>query len=634
MQVPIMKESKPGVGVLAYGYEAVARGALEADVKVVSGYPGTPSSGALAALASVADEAGIHVEWSTNERVAMETAWGAASNGMRALCTVNHLGTNVIVDALKYTANYGVRGGLVLFAGDDVGANTSAIESDSRVLAESADIPVLSPSSAEEARMMARYAFTLSEELGCPVLLRSVCQLMMQRSIVPVGTIEKAENEPEFAPNPRRVVMFEPGTMAAVTIHRFLHENLPKAVQLLSEQGFDHVEPHDRAKLGIVCCGALYPVLKEALSRCGASVSILKVGAIHPLNEELIVDFAKKKEALLVLEEGEAFVELRVQALLGRRNIAVPVHGRLSGDIPFGGELFVKDCEAIVRKLTGMAAADIDNSGMLDYLAERNLTLCAGCSHIGVFYAIRKALDAYNDGEYVAVSDAGCAFMGILTPAKSITSATNMGGAISFASGVAHSGSKVPVFALCGDGGFLHGGISGLANAVFNRANIVIMLLDNSTLGNTGLQPTGCTGSNVVGQEVPRVDLEGICRSMGVPSIQKIQPLHTQETIDAIQAALAAPKPAVIIAEEPCVLNRLRAEKAQKKPRRTAVVNTETCTRCGRCMELYCSGISWPGYRQDGCETQPIVSKELCSACGLCVDVCDAGAISIMEVES
>lgn len=633
MQVPIMKECKPGAGVLAYGYEAVARGALEADVKVVSGYPGTPSSGALAALASVADEAGIHVEWSTNERVAMETAWGAASNGMRALCTVNHLGTNVIVDALKYTANYGVRGGLVLFAGDDVGANTSAIESDSRVLAESADIPVLSPSCAEEARIMTRYAFTLSEELGCPVLLRSVCQLMMQRSLVPVGAPEKTGNEPGFAPNPRRVVMFEPGTMAAVTIHRFLHDNLPKAGRLLSEQGFDRAEANDRAKLGVVCCGALYPVLKEALSRCGAEAAILKLGVIHPLNEDLIADFAKDKETLLVLEEGEAFAELRIQALLGRRNICVPVRGRLSGDIPFGGELFVRECEAVVRKLTGMAASDMDENGMLDYLAERNLTLCAGCSHMGVFYAIRKALDAYNGGKYVAVSDAGCAFMGILTPAKSITSATNMGGAISFASGVAHAGGTVPVLALCGDGGFLHGGISGLANAVFNQANIVIMLLDNSTLGNTGLQPTGCTGSNAVGRKVPRVDLEGICRSMGVPFIRKVQPLHAQETIDAIRSALDAPKPAVIIAEEPCVLNRLRAEKARKRTRRVAVVRTEACTRCGRCMELYCSGISWPEYRRDDCVTHPVVSAELCSACGLCKDVCTAGAISMMEVE-
>ncbi|HWQ06148.1 MAG TPA: indolepyruvate ferredoxin oxidoreductase subunit alpha, partial [Feifaniaceae bacterium] len=587
--IPIMKETKPGTGVLAYGYEAVARGALEADVRVVSGYPGTPSSGALAALASVAEEAGIHVEWATNERVAMETAWGAASNGMRAMCTVNHLGTNVIVDALKYTANYGVRGGLVLFAGDDVGANTSAIESDSRVLAESADLPILCPSSAEEARVMTKYAFSLSESLGCPVLVRSVCQLMMQRSLVPVGSIERAHNEPDFAPNPRRVVMFEPGTMPAVTIHRYLHQNLAVAAELLKQQGFDREELQTEAKVGILCCGELRAVVHEAMERCGVSASVLQLGVIHPLDESLIAAFAKKIDTLIVAEEGEAFVELRVQALLGKRAIATPVVGRLSGDIPFGGELFTADFEALLRRVSGLPAADPDESGAVGYLAERGLTLCAGCAHMGVFYAIRKALEEKNGGRYVAFSDAGCAFMGILTPAKSITSATNMGGAISFASGVAHSGSKVPALALCGDGGFLHGGISALANAVFNQAQIVVLLLDNGTLGNTGLQPTGCTGTNAVGKRVPRIDLEGICRSMGVPFVTSVQPLDVPETMDAILEALDAPKPAVIIAKEPCVLNRLREEKAAHQNKCVAAVDSETCTRCGKCMELYCS---------------------------------------------
>ncbi|MEN6420202.1 MAG: indolepyruvate ferredoxin oxidoreductase subunit alpha [Clostridiaceae bacterium] len=631
--VPIMKETEPGTGVLAYGYEAVARGALEADVRVVSGYPGTPSSGALAALASVAKEAGIHVEWATNERVAMETAWGAASNGMRALCTVNHLGTNVIVDALKYTANYGVRGGLVLFAGDDVGANTSAIESDSRVLAESADMPILCPSSAEEARVMTKYAFSLSENLGCPVLVRSVCQLMMQRTVVPVGALERAENEPAFAPNPRRVVMFEPGTMPAVTIHRYLHKNLALARELLSKEAFDYELPQPGAKLGIVSCGEMRSVLREAMARCGVSASVLQLGVIHPLDEERIAAFAKSVDCLIVAEEGEAFVELRVQALLGRRAIKTPVLGRLSGDIPFGGELFSQGFEALLRRVYGLPEADPDTSGAVSYLAERGLTLCAGCAHMGVFYAIRKALEEKNGGQYVAFSDAGCAFMGILTPAKSITSATNMGGAISFASGVAHSGSKVPVLALCGDGGFLHGGISALANAVFNEAQIVVLLLDNGTLGNTGLQPTGCTGSNVVGERVPRVDLEGICRSMGVPSVVCVQPLDVAETKSAIQQALDAPKPAVIIAKEPCVLNRIREEKAENQRKRLAVINPNACTRCGQCMELYCSAIVWPEYKRVKCSSQPEISNSLCSACGLCTSVCGAGAISIAEVK-
>lgn len=626
MQVSIMKEQRAGAGVLAYGYEAVARGALEADVKVVSGFPGTPSSGALEALASVAQEAGIHVEWATNERVALETAWGTAMDGQRSMCTMNHLGINVVMDALKYCNNYGVTGGMVVFVGDDVGANTSAIESDSRVLAASADVPVLTPATAEEAREMTRYAFDLSEELGCPVVVRSVCQLMMARTVVTVGALEKHPHESNFVPNPRRVVMYEPGTMAAVTIHRFLHRNLERAGGLLREKAYDRTELTG-AKLGVICCGVSYSIVKAALRRCGVEASLLKIGVVNPLDEQLIASFASQVETLAVVEEGEAFVEQRVLAVLGRQGLKKKVYGRLSGDIPFGGELFVGDCEKFLRAVSGGEAWEPAANSMQPYLAERNLTLCGGCGHMGVFYALRKTMEAVNGGKYVAFSDAGCAFMGILTPAKSLTSATNMGGGISFACGVADAGSKEPVFALCGDGGFLHGGVSALANAVLNRADIVVILLDNSTLGNTGLQPTGCTGKNAVGQVVPKVDLEGLCASLGVPHVATVDPLKTGDTIQAIREALEAPKPAVIVARQPCVLNRLKEEKKAGLPKKTAKVDAALCRKCGKCMELYCAAILREN--RDGATR---IRDDLCSACGMCCEVCGAHAISIVEV--
>lgn len=627
MQASIMTEKVAGTKVLAYGYEAVARGALEAGVKVVAGYPGTPSSGALNALASVGGNEGIHVELSTNERVAYELAWGAAMNGQRALCTVNHLGTNVIMDALKYSANYGVTGGLVLFAGDDVGANTSAIESDSRVLAESADIPILCPSTADEARSMTKYAFELSEELGCPVLVRSVCQLMMARTLVQIGEITTTGNKSGFAPNPRRVVMYQPGTMAAVTIHRYMHENLNKAGRLLTAKAYDYIEPEEEAQLGIIACGVSYSLAMEAMARSGIKAAVLKVNVVNPLDEGLICKFANMVNELVVLEEGEAFVEQRVLSILGKLGLAKKVIGRLSGDIPFGGELFINDYIALLSRLSEKEVKL--ETGDVPYLSERNLTLCGGCSHLGVFYSIRKVLEQENQGKYLAFADAGCAFMGILTPAKSLTSATNMGGAISFASGVAHSGSDAPVLALCGDGGFLHGGISALANAVFNKAQIVVILLDNGTLGNTGLQPTASTGCNLVGQSVPKTDLAAICRDMGVLHVQSVDPYLVDETMDALRAALNAPKPAVIVAKQPCVLNRQKKEKKEGQKPRSAKVDNTKCTDCGSCMELYCSGICWEEREADG---KPKII-EACSACGLCAQLCPTGAISIMEDE-
>lgn len=626
--VAILREKTPGTAVLAYGYEAVARGALEADVKVVSGYPGTPSSGCTQALAEIAKEENIHVEWATNERVALETAWGAAMNGQRSMCTMNHLGMNVVMDCLKYCNNYGVTAGMVIFAGDDVGANTSAIESDSRVLASAADVPVLCPATPDEARQMTACAFELSEELGCPVVVRSVCQLMMTQSAVPVGERRRVPHESGFKPNPRRVVMYEPGTMAAVTIHRFIHGNLEKCCGLLREKQFDRVEAAE-GEIGLICCGVSYSLAKAALGRMGVQAPVLKLSSINPLPEDLIASFAQRVQTLLVLEEGEAFVEERVMALLERRGIARPVLGRIHRDIPYGGELFVGDLERILYKvLLDRDYCPADNA-MKPFLPERNLTLCGGCGHMGVFYALRKALQAYNGGHYAAFADAGCSFMGILTPANSIHSATNMGGCISFASGVAHTADpKVPTIALCGDGGFIHGGVSALVNAVFNEANLVVILLDNAALGNTGVQPTGCTGSNVVGNTVPKVDLEALCRSIGVPYVDTVDPLHLAETETALKKALDAPKPAVIVARQPCVITRLKAEKKAGLPKRTAVVDADKCRRCGGCGELYCAAVIRSSH------SKTTIREDLCSACGMCVETCQNGAISVVEVQT
>ena len=624
----ILKEKTPGTGVLAYGYEAVARGALEADVKVVSGYPGTPSSGCTQALAAVAKEETIHIEWSTNERVALEVAWGAAMDGQRSMCTMNHLGMNVVMDCLKYCNNYGVTAGMVVFVGDDVGANTSAIESDSRVLASAADVPVLCPSTPDEARQMTAYAFDLSEALGCPVVIRSVCQLMMAQSVVPVGERRRVPHESGFKPNPRRVVMFEPGTMAAVTIHRYIHQNLEKCRLLLSTKGFDHVDAAE-GQVGLICCGVSYSLTKAALRRMGVSAPVLKLSCVNPINEDLVASFSENLDTVLVLEEGEAFIEERVAALLQRRGMTQKVLGRLSKDIAYGGELFVGDLERILRKVLLDEHYDPADYAMKPFLSERNLTLCAGCGHMGVFYALRKAMADYNGGKYAAFADAGCSFMGILTPAQSINSATNMGGCISFASGVAYTADpKIPTIALCGDGGFLHGGISGLANAVFNKANLVVILLDNSALGNTGLQPTGCTGRNAVADPVPKVDLEALCRSVGVPYVDTVNPLKLADTKESIIKAMDAPKPAVIVARQPCVITRLKNEKKTGMTPKKAVVDSDRCQRCGDCGDLFCAAI----IRSDRDKT--VIRSDLCSACGMCVETCKNGAISVVEVQA
>lgn len=637
MNQNIMQENKVGTGVLAYGYEAVARGALEADVRVVAGFPGTPSSGALQALASVSQENNFHVEWSTNEKVAMEVTWGAAMNGQRALCTVNHLGANVIVDALRFAVNYGVRGGLVLFVGDDIGANTSAIEADTRFTGSAADMPILEPSTRQEALEMARYAFKLSEELGTPVMLRSVNQVMMSRGLVTVGEIERDERPSEFVTSPRRFSLMKPGVIGAVAVHRFLHLNLLEAQKILLNQEYDQFYQQEQASVGLIGCGVCYSLAKEALDRMGLSdqVSLLKLGVLNPLNQELITNFINSVDTVLVLEEGEAYVEQNVQAIAGRLGISKQILGRLTKTIPIGGELLIPDIIRGIENAFTVSGQSIPNPIeipiALSPLEERTMTLCAGCPHMGTFYGLRKAVEEVSGGKYVAVSDAGCAFMGILSPARTLDSATNMGGAIGLASGAALSGSEVPVIAVVGDGGMLHGGLPALINAVYNKAPIVVLLLDNHTLANTGLQPTANSGQNATGKKAPSVDLAGICREAGVPFITTVNPLHADKTKKAITQALQAPKPAVVVLEEPCMLLRLKEEKAENLAPKKVEVVPELCTSCGDCMKLFCPAIYWEGPHSPENNTLPVILTDICTGCDLCVEVCTYDAIIAKE---
>lgn len=629
--------AEPGTQVLAYGYEAVARGAFEANVKLVSGFPGSPASGALEALASIAVEEDMHVEWSTNEKVALEAAWGAAMNGQRAMCVVNHLGANVIADPLKHSVNYGVTGGLVLFVGDDIGANTSAIEADSRQLAHSANMPVLTPSTHEEALEMTKRAFEISEELGCPVMLRSVCQLMMSKTAVRVGKREKTSNESGFAPNPRRVVMFESGVMPAVTIHRFMYDNLSRAGVRLSGCGYDRLELKQDAKVGLIACGALYRLAKEAIRRIGASeyVSVLKLGVVNPLNEELTTELLRSVSGVLVLEEGEPYVEGMVMEAASKRKTDCVISGRLDGTVPFGGELFLHGIMHALAAVLRRWNVEFDASQIPEVqgggLQERTLTLCAGCSHLGAFYALRQAFSYKTGGEYVAVSDAGCAFMGILNPAKTLNSATDMGGAIGLASGVALSGSEVPVIAVVGDGGFIHGGINALINAVYNNAEIIVVILNNGTLGNTGLQSTACTGRNAVNAPSVKIRLEELCKAAGVPFVRSADPYKVDDMVDAIKEAANAPKPAVIVANQVCVLNRGKEGGGSETALVQANIEYQKCTRCMKCMQLYCAALSVKNV--NGEQTRPEIDGNICSGCGMCKEICQQGAITMAKTE-
>jgi indolepyruvate ferredoxin oxidoreductase alpha subunit len=631
----VIELSSVGSRVLAYGYEAVARGALEADVRLVAGFPGNPASGTLRTLSSSLRERAIHVEYATNEKVAMEVAWGAAMSGQRALCCVNMLGTHVLVDALRWSANIGVRGGLVLLCGDDIGANTSGIESDSRLVGSMADIPVLEPADVQEAKDMAQYAFELSETMSVPVMLRSVNQLMMARSLITIGAQEHHDRTCQFG-TPERDLPTGPGLRRQVLSHRYLHSNLQKTRNALAQRDFDHLERRDGAAVGIIGCGVCYSLAKEALGLLGLSerVSLLKLGVINPLNKELVGRFLQSVAVAIVMEEGEAFVEAGVQALVGEKGYSTKILGRLSETIPFAGELFMPVVESAITHAMDVVGEPLQphapSPPLLPPQPGRTPTLCAGCPHIGTFYALRKAIDKIG-GRYLAVADAGCAWMGTLPPAKTFALSTNMGGAIGLASGAALMDPDVHVIAVVGDGALLHGGLMGLVNAYYNQAPVVALVLDNRTLANTGLQPTANSGRDAAGNEAPRVDVAGLCGQVGLPFVEAVNPLHPAETTEAIYRALKGPKPAVVVAVERCTLIRMRDEELQGVIPRKAKLIADNCNACGECMELRCPAICWEGSRDPKGGTRPIILLDTCVGCDLCVRVCTRGAIVIQD---
>ena len=633
----IMLEDKEAK-CLAYGFEAVARGALEAGVRVVAGFPGNPTNRVIEAFGLLGKRDNLYVEWSTGEKVAFEVAWGASLCGQRALCSVNMLGTNCLVDALRHAMHHCSRGGLVLLSGDDIGGNTSALEVDTRLIGDSADMPILEPADGQEALDMARFSFTLSEQVELPVMLRGVGKVMMSRTGINTGAIEHLNRESHFH-DPEEDLPFEPGVNFQVISHRLIHNRLEKAGRILEGKPYDRVELTKGARVGVLGCGVGYHLAQEALSDMGLldQVSFMKLGVVNPLNKQLISEFLQSVEVVICVEEGEAFIEQRVLAMAGQHGFKTKLLGRLDGALPIGGEIFLPELVKGMEKTFAAIGIKGSSQGLYEPVtppqAERILTLCAGCPHLGSFHALREAVKRTSHAHYVGIGDVGCAFIGILPPSLTLHTAINMGGAISMATGVAASGVTDPVIAVVGDGGLLHSGISALVNAVHNESPIVIMVLDNSVLGNTGFQPTAAADMNAVGLPAPGVDIMELCRGAGVPFLEEVNPLNLEETTRAMERALAGPKPAVVVAREPCTLLRLKIEKSLKQAEKTAQIDPSLCTNCGRCMELFCPAIIWEGEHTPVNSIKPQIEQDICSACGLCLQLCAPNAITVIGVK-
>ncbi len=566
------------------GNEGIARGAYEGGVQVGAAYPGTPSTEILENLARYP---GVRCNWSPNEKVALEVAIGASMEGARVLAAMKHVGVNVAADPLLTLSYTGVGGGFILVSADDPGMHSSQNEQDNRHYARFAKIPLLEPSDSQEAKDYVLAGLELSERFDTPVILRTTTRISHSRSIVKLR--ERIEIPVSgFQKNPAKYVML-PGF--ARRRHPLVEQRLEALRKEAETNPLNRIEPGS-AEIGIVCSGIAYQYVREALP----DVSVLKLGFVHPLPHGLVRRFAEMVREIIVVEELDPFLEEQLLAM----GLGIPVKGKAL--FPLLGEL---GAEHIREKLLGQTLKLIS---VREEIPARPPVMCPGCSHRGVFYTLNRL-------KLNVMGDIGCYTLGALPPLEAIDSCICMGASIGTALGMgkANPAAAQKTVAVIGDSTFLHSGITPLLDAVYNGASTTVLILDNSTTAMTGHQQHPGTGFTLQGQPTAAVDLETLCKALGVRRVVTADPFDLKGFRQIVKEELAAGEVSVIIAKHPCVL----LSRASNKPLR---VDPENCNDCGLCMRLGCPAIS----RQ---EDKVVINPTICTGCDLCRQLCRFDAI-------
>ncbi|MEG2858726.1 MAG: indolepyruvate ferredoxin oxidoreductase subunit alpha [Clostridia bacterium] len=572
-------------GQLMLGNEAIARGAWEAGVHVVSSYPGTPSTEVTEACATYPE---IYTEWATNEKVALEVCAGASVGGARALACMKHVGVNVAADPLFTAAYTGVNGGLVVLCADDPGMHSSQNEQDSRYYARAAHLIMLEPSDSQECKDLMTLAFDLSEQFDTPVMVRTTTRVAHARSMVTLGARSDVAVKP-YEKNAGKYVMM-PGM--ARPRHVVVERRMNDAADYANTCPANKVLMKGKA-LGIVCSGVAYQYVREALP----DASILKLGMVYPLARETIAQFARSVERLVVIEELEGFFEEQIAAW------GIPVEGKkLTG---LQGELSVNR----IRKIFDLP---VDEAFSAAQIPGRPPVMCAGCPHRGPFSVLSRL-------GYHVTGDIGCYTLGALAPLCTLDTTLCMGASIGMAQGMARARGEAfgqKTVAVIGDSTFLHSGVPSLISAVYNRSHETVIILDNTITGMTGHQPNPNTGREIHGNPAPKIDLEALCRGCGVRRVRTVDAFDLAALEEAIKEETACQEVSVIVAFRPCAL----LDKKRKKA--CLAVDPDKCVGCFQCMKLSCPAIE----RVEGARKVRI-NRTMCVGCGLCKQSCKFGAI-------
>lgn len=614
------------------GNEALALGALRAGAKVLTGYPGTPSSGALDSIMRMEFD-DRHVEWSVNEKVAFEIAAGAAWAGHRALCTMKMSGVNVASDSVASITYSGVHGGLVIYVADDSGASAGMCEQDTRGYAAMFDMPILEPASVAETYKLVQVAFDLSEQAEIPVFIRLVTTIANTHAVVEIE---------EPTPPAERAVILErnitkytkAGSDISMDQHHDVIARLEKTYQIIGELGLNELQLAEKGGgLGIVVAGVVASYLGEGFE-VGAqfgfernTVSVLRVLATNPFPAKEVRALLQHCDTILVLEELEPHLEKGVYVEAQRNGFRGRIVGKLDGTRPQTVGLSRVGEYGVKQVVQGIAAAlDLQIPGDLfqgigaeDLAAARPITVCAGCPHRGTYMAINQALRKlkFKKDEVMVTGDIGCTILGMNPPFHTIWNEVSMGASVSLAQGYVYAGIETPVIATIGDSTFFHGGIPGLINAVQHQVSLTLIIMDNGWTSMTGMQINPGTDESFQLPGSRRVDIAKLIPALGVEHFFIIDPFELDESTEVIQKCLTLPGVKVVLARQECAIQ------AQRRKLKAGQVRSvpENCTLCKRCINVTgCPAITL------GAE-HTIIDPVLCYGCGLCAQVCRFGAI-------
>jgi indolepyruvate ferredoxin oxidoreductase alpha subunit len=576
------------------GNEAIARGAYEAGCRVACAYPGTPSTEILENTVNYKE---IDSSWAPNEKVALEVAIGASFGGGRTLCTMKHVGVNVAADPLFTLSYTGVGGGLVLVTADDPEMHSSQNEQDNRNYAKFAKVPMLEPADSQECKEFTRLAFELSEQYDTPVMLRTTTRISHSKSIVTLGERLTGLAEPKLVRNAAKLVML-PGN--ARVRHPLVEERIKRLTEAGATMAINRMELRDTS-IGIITSGVCYQYVREALP--GAST--LKLGMVHPLPKALIREFAAQMDKLYVVEELDPFIEEQVLAM------GIAVTGKEL--ISLCGEL----TPGRIRTAFGLQQPPAASG---EKLPGRPPNMCPGCPHRGVFFALNQ-LKAYVTG------DIGCYTLGFMPPLSAMDTCICMGASIGMATGVnkvVSAEEKKKVVAVIGDSTFLHTGINGLMDMVYNNSPSTVVILDNRITAMTGRQDNPASGFTLMDAPSHRIDFPLLCKSLGVKHIRVINPFDLEQTKNVLREEMERPETSVILTDKPCVLVK-REGVFQKGP--VYSVEAGKCTGCRACLKIGCPAIEWRPAGDGGKKGKAFIDPQLCTGCDVCRQLCKFEAI-------